>query len=297
MNDCILRFCYAATPLLLAALLLVPSAAAQTALLDTPLFHLNDDGSLVSLGTFGVGTIPASGLGTRLMWHPKKAAFRDGFVDAAQWDEANVGDYSVALGAGTTASGLVSTALGFHTTASGLNAVAIGTSTTAQAYASLVLGRYNIIAGNPTSWTGSDPVLVVGNGSNSSNRSNALTLLQSGTMFIAGTLFENSDRRLKRDIQPLRDALAGVRRLQAVRYRFRESANRAEGAHIGLVAQEVATVFPELVQEEANGLLSVSYSKLTAVLVQALNEQQTQIERLQDRLARLEALLAGAGDR
>ena len=142
------------------------------------------------------------------------------------------------------------------------------------------------------------------NGS-SMSRGNALTLRKNGNLNIAGTLTQTSDRRLKTDIHPLTDALDGLARLQPVRYRFREGANRPEGAHIGLIAQEVQAVFPELVSAGADGYLSVSYANLSAVLVQALheqqaeideqqaeiNEQQAEIEALNARLARLEAAL------
>ena len=99
---------FAAALLLLGPLLLAPGAAAQTTVLDvkdsgnTMLFQVNDDAGLVSLGAFGTGVIPATGFGVRLMWHPAKAAFRAGFVNGTQWDAANVGDYSVAMGANTT---------------------------------------------------------------------------------------------------------------------------------------------------------------------------------------------------
>ena len=78
-----------------------------------------------------------------------------------------------------------------------------------------------------------------------------MTLLKSGNMSIAGILFQNSDRRLKTAIHPLADALDGLARLQPVRFRFRAGTNRPEGEHIGLIAQEVQVVFPELVQQEA----------------------------------------------
>ena len=71
-------------PFLFALLLLAPTATAQTTLFDVPgpggsaLFHLNDDASLVSFGTFGQGSIPVQGPGVRLMWHPAKRAFRAG---------------------------------------------------------------------------------------------------------------------------------------------------------------------------------------------------------------------------
>lgn len=71
-------------------------------------------------------TTPATGGGTRLMWWPEKAAFRAGSVRGAQWDAANVGLYSVALGYETVASGIRSTAMGQGTTASGFGSTAMG---------------------------------------------------------------------------------------------------------------------------------------------------------------------------
>jgi len=61
------------------------------------------DGALLAPGT---GTIPATGAGTRLMWYPAKAAFRVGEINETQWDPTNVGDYSMAFGINTMASGV-----------------------------------------------------------------------------------------------------------------------------------------------------------------------------------------------
>ena len=296
--------------LLLGSLLTATGATAQTTVLDVKdsggatLMQVNDDAGLLGKGVFGTGTIPVTGAGVRLMWYPGKAAFRAGSVDDAQWNDDNVGPYSVAMGIGTTARGSVSvamggfttasgdlsTAMGWNTTASGDYSTAMGYVTTAQAYASLVLGQYNFIAGSSVGWVATDPVLVVGNGSSGST-SDAFTLLKNGNLTIAGTLTQSSDRRLKTDIHPLTDALAGLARLQPVRYRFREGTNRPEGVHIGLIAQGVEAVFPELVSQGADGYLSVSYANLSAVLVQALHEQQDEIETLNARLVRLEAAL------
>lgn len=203
-------------------------------------------------------------------------------------------DYNTAMGLFTQASGGFSTTMGGYTIASGQFATAMGLLTTAHAFASLSLGRWNTIAGDPEDWVSTDPVLVVGNGFSPSNRSNAFTLLKNGNLTIAGNLTEDSDRRLKQDITPLTNTLNDLAHLQPVRYRFREGINRPEGDHLGLIAQEVAAVFPELVSEGADGYLSVSYTHLTAVLVQALNEQQKEIETLKARLARLENSATGS---
>jgi hypothetical protein len=95
---------------------------------------------------------------------------------------------ATAMGHLTTASGGASTAMGVRTTAGGHYSTAMGEETTAQAYASLALGRYNAVAGSQVSWVGTDPVLVVGNGTSDANRSNALTLLKNGDLTIAGGL-------------------------------------------------------------------------------------------------------------
>ncbi|HEY0023502.1 MAG TPA: tail fiber domain-containing protein [Longimicrobium sp.] len=92
-------------------------------------FRVDSAGGLVALGQIGYGIIPASGAGWRMMWHPQKVAFRAGYVDAGgQWDESNIGYYSWAGGALTTAAGIYSFAMGnSNTIESGAQAgVALG---------------------------------------------------------------------------------------------------------------------------------------------------------------------------
>jgi hypothetical protein len=55
-----------------------------------------NDGAVIFEGS--TGTTPVSGAGTRMMWIPSKAAFRAGGVSSTQWDNANIGAYSVACG-------------------------------------------------------------------------------------------------------------------------------------------------------------------------------------------------------
>ncbi|MGE0363225.1 MAG: tail fiber domain-containing protein, partial [Vicinamibacterales bacterium] len=110
-----------------------------------PLISLRADGGFLAGGQITVGTIPASGPGPRLMWHPAKAAIRAGSVTAAAWDDGNVGQVSAAFNLNTRAIGLASFAanansvasgnysfaIGFNTTASGAESTATGSSTTA----------------------------------------------------------------------------------------------------------------------------------------------------------------------
>ena len=117
------------------------------------------DGVLFT-GTYGSGTLPATGTGTRMMWYPRKAAFRAGYVDGTQWDDANIGNYSTAMGYGTRASGTYSTAIGYNTTASSGYSTAMGRSTTASGTSSTAMGynttasSYSTAMGNGTTASG-----------------------------------------------------------------------------------------------------------------------------------------------
>jgi hypothetical protein len=102
--------------------------------------QLRGDGGFVAAGALDEGTIPASGPGVRTMWYPGKASFRAGEVLGSEWDDANVGFYSVALGFQTMASGVFSTALGVRTTANASASTALGNFTTASGGASTALG-------------------------------------------------------------------------------------------------------------------------------------------------------------
>jgi uncharacterized small protein (DUF1192 family) len=108
------------------------------------LFRVNVDGGTVIGGQFDGGSssggIPAEGAGTRLMWYPQKGAFRAGHITGTQWDDSNIGYFSVAIGQNVRASGDNSVAFGLRSTAAGLSAFAVGEDNTATGAASVALG-------------------------------------------------------------------------------------------------------------------------------------------------------------
>ena len=110
--------------------------------------------------------------------------------------------------------------------------------------------------------------------------------------FSATTVSEVSDARLKRDIQPIEGALGSILLLEGKSFSWRtdEYSERGftEGPDLGLIAQEVEAVLPELVQEDRDGYRTIAYGKLMAVLVQCVKEQQAQLVALRDRIAQLE---------
>src|SRR5688500_16270022 len=90
-------------------------------------FRVDSAGGVVALGQIGIGIIPASGAGWRMMWHPFKVAFRAGYADAGgQFDEVNIGYYSWAGGALSKAAGNYAFAMGNQNNAEAQCAVAIG---------------------------------------------------------------------------------------------------------------------------------------------------------------------------
>lgn len=93
------------------------------------------------------GNPPVEGGGRRMMWYADKAAFRAGYINGNQWDNDNIGNWSVATGRNTVASGLSSTAMGNRTLASGSSSTAMGSLTTASGDYSTAMGDSTIASG------------------------------------------------------------------------------------------------------------------------------------------------------
>ena len=116
-----------------------------------------------------------------------------------------------------------------------------------------------------------------------------------------GLLHTHSDSRLKKKIEsiPNSTSLTKVLQLNPVYYEWREDIlpsafvkNHKPGRQIGLIAQEIEDIIPEVVKEEKiydEKWKGVNYEKLTAVLIGAVKEQQEQIEELKTRITELES--------
>jgi len=106
-------------------------------------------------------------------------------------------------------------------------------------------------------------------------------------MTINGTLTQNSDVRRKQNIVEIKDCISKVKAMRGVYYN-RTDIN-TEVTKVGVIAQEVEAVLPEVILESPeDGLKSVAYSELTSVLINAIKEQQEIIEDLKTRITKLE---------
>jgi hypothetical protein len=105
------------------------------------------------------------------------------------------------------------------------------------------------------------------------------TLTVVGNTLIQGVLTETSDISLKENILPLENSLDKIMKLNGVSFNKKATPNMKE---VGFIAQEVEAIIPDLVTETGEGIKTVSYSRVTAVLVETIKEQQAQINALTD---------------
>ncbi len=108
-------------------------------------------------------------------------------------------------------------------------------------------------------------------------------MLDNGNMVIAGTLTQNSDARLKKNIHPLQNSLQKIGKINGYHYTWRDTA-RAQQLQSGLLAQEVEQQMPELVSKGEEGISSVNYSGLIPYLVEAMKELKAENEQLKNEI-------------
>jgi hypothetical protein len=106
-------------------------------------------------------------------------------------------------------------------------------------------------------------------------------------------LHESSDQNIKTNIVDLPSLGDKLFSLRPVTFNFLLPSPKTPDTrlHMGFIAQEVQKIFPDIVSENKNGLLSISYNQLIPVLVQTVKEQNDKIKSLEERIARLESLI------
>jgi len=195
-------------------------------------------------------------------------------------------DASMALNRGTSATNQATTSMGLGTTADNVGMVAVGVNNAA-GIGDTAADSYYYADGQ---YTGANPgvAFVVGNGDvNSSNGlagdnpSNAFVVNYDGSATLSGDLTVNSDMRLKSNIVTLGSTLSKLLLIDGKSYTMKSNEAIEK---IGLLAQEVQKAFPELVKQSSDkdGTLSVNYQGMIPVLINAIKEQQKQIDELKE---------------
>ncbi|WP_276482993.1 tail fiber domain-containing protein [Paraflavitalea pollutisoli] len=255
--------------------------------------------------------------GTRLLWFPEKAAFRAGMVTGTQWDNANIGNGSVALGEDNRASHPNSTALGLRCWAGQQSAFAIGEQSTATGAASVAMGYHAHTNARQGSFVFCDRSSVdtlragVNHSANwrtsggfriftSSNLSTGVTLqsgasvsnwgqssavisTSTGALLTTGGVWQNaSDINRKHDIQPIAtaDILQKISQLPISSWGY--NTEDASIRHIGPMAQDFYASFGLGNDDKSIGTVDADGVALAGIqaLEQRSREQAASLEQL-----------------
>lgn len=223
------------------------------------------------------------------------------------------GAYSSALGV-SKAKGDRSFAAGSYTTASGDYSFAANGNTFAASAYETVFGRYNTeyTPQSVTEWNASDRLFVIGNGTANTNRSNAFTVFKNGNVGImtaqpnarlsvsgdasktgGGVWAAWSDARLKKNIRLYTSGLKEILQINPVRFQYNELSGEEnlDKDFVGIIAQEIEKVLPSTITIKQDSVLKdkrmYDGSELTYTLINAIKEQQAQIEALKKEVTEL----------
>jgi len=233
--------------------------------------------------------------------------FTAGYQNTAGDTNAGVGTAgsATAIGKYNIASGRSSFAGNRGTKALNQASASLGLGTTSDNFGMLAIGVNNISGVGDTSidpdnyggyyyadgqYTGTNPgvAFVIGNGDvdtqtgrAGSNPSNAFVVNYDGSATLSGELTIDSDIRLKSNVISLSGALSKLLEIDGKTYTMKSN---EKDAKIGLLAQDVQKVLPELVKEadDNEGTLSINYQGLIPVLINAVKEQQEQLKEIKE---------------
>ena len=138
-------------------------------------------------------------------------------------------------------------------------------------------------------WNGSK--VVLGNNANGghdyANNLGSNTVVSTNNFYCYLDITAYSDKRVKENVEVIEDAVEKVKAIRGVTF-TRNDVEDKEKRHAGVIAQEVLEVLPEVVSEDTQGHYSVAYGNLTSLLIEAIKEQQVQIEVLTQKITELE---------
>jgi hypothetical protein len=328
MRRIVLSAALAAAALVASALQPAPAAAQTDILLNLQStgsqdrFRVDSASGVVARGNLGIGLIPWTGAGERMMWHPFRAIFVAGGVNGTQWDDGNLGFYGAAFGYNSTLKGNYSfvtgyqssvqqsygVAMGYTANSNGVGSIAIGYRTTAD-------GDYSLALGHRASTNGYDGAMVMSDNSTTDSleaTANNQFMVRAaggyrfytnatetvGVSLNAGGSTWNviSDRNRKQDFLAVdgEDILTRIRTLPVSTWRYISEEDRSV-LHIGPMAQDWQRAFG--FSRDGTTINMSDFDGVNLAAVKALEARtaalQAENAELRARLERLEALVAG----
>jgi hypothetical protein len=155
-------------------------------------------------------------------------------------------------------------------------AIGAGTSSTTGTVTSVAAGSY--LTGGTITTTGTLAVDAT-----TTATASKVAARDSSANIYANDFFATSDARLKKDIVEIQNALATIEKISGVQFKWNELASdpNKEKVQVGVIAQEVEAVAPEIVSTNEDGFKSVSYDKLVPLLIQAVKELSEKVKQLE----------------
>ncbi len=153
-------------------------------------------------------------------------------------------------------------------------------------YGAVLILRNGVVADNKIFLTASPQNSWINTGGNFGigTTSPSEKLHVTGNVFADGGIFITSDKRFKKDIEPLENVLEKIQQLDGVSYQFKtdefEQRGFSDKKQLGLIAQNLEEVYPELVKTYEDGYKAVNYDGLIPVLIEGLKVQQSEIDEL-----------------
>lgn len=137
-----------------------------------------------------------------------------------------------------------------------------------------------------TVWDKGDWAVAEGTGNFFRVRNFDSSITTSGTnVQVVGSFTESSSRDIKDNIEVIGPQLHNVEKINAVKFEYKDSGDES----FGFIAEELDEVFPELVKKDENNKpVAVSYSKMTAVLLESIKELSNKIKEQEEKLKNLE---------
>ncbi len=310
-----------------------PDSAFAVSKSGVGLLRINVDAGALFGGTYdgdaSGGGIPREGAGTRMMWYPRKGAFRAGAIGGTQWDAPNIGDYSLAVGQDVRASADNTVAFGLRSTASQISAFAVGEDNTASGAASVAMGYHAHTNARQGSFVFSDRSSVdtlragvnhsanwrvsggfrifsasnlstgvtIQSGASVSNwgQSNAVISTSTGALLTTAGVWQNaSSVDLKHDFESV-DGEEILTKLRSIPIRTWSYNLDPEGVrHIGPTSQDFKSAFGFGTDERSIGTVDADGVALAGVtaLDARTTAQRARIEALEKENAELKARLA-----
>ena len=99
--------------------------------------------------------------------------------------------------------------------------------------------------------------------------------------------FYSSDKRLKDNITPISNPIKKILQIGGYTFNWNEKQDTYKGQDVGVIAQEVEKVLPEVVENRENGYKAVKYEKMVPLLIEAIKDQQKQIDELKELVNKL----------